>query len=104
MRVILMSSVRAMQNPLLLKEGWREATGWFLFFKATTPPRFALLPLLQKGINILDSSMNLLSLQLSSAAERRKSIATAEGRGFCYDPTIAPTGAKESFAALRLAR
>ena len=36
------------QNPLLLKEGWREAPGWFLFFETTTPPRFARLPLLQK--------------------------------------------------------
>jgi hypothetical protein len=33
--------VRSQKNPLLLKEGWREAPGWFLFFKATTSLRSA---------------------------------------------------------------
>jgi penicillin-binding protein 1C len=36
------------------------------------------------------------------ATERRKNVATAEGRGSGYEPRIIPGGAKESFAALRL--
>jgi hypothetical protein len=46
---------------------------------------------------------NLLA-GLYSAAERRKNLATAEGRGLMLCPSMSRVAAKESFAATRLIR
>ena len=43
--------------------------------------------------------MGLLPIVESLAAERRKSVATAEGRGLRYKKAISRRAAKESFAA-----
>jgi hypothetical protein len=70
-------------------------------FKTTPPSETAswlgVIPLLFKGINILRTSFFL-------AAERRKSLATVEGRGVLSAFGMSRGAERESFAALRLMR